>query len=271
MDIIKILNLLWSEFMQLLLKILGQTFLAFFVILLLTRILGKQQIAQLTFYEYINGITFGSIAATLATDTDQLMWQHLIGLVFFGLLTWTMSLASLKSRPVRKIISGEPVIAIQNGKILENNLKKMRYNLDELNSELRSKNIFKLKDVEFAIIEPSGKVSVLKKPDAQTPAKKDLGIITPSDGMDIEVIVDGQLIYSNLRNMGLDAKWLLNQLKIKGINSLGEVAFASVDANHQLFVDLYEDKITGMIDMSDDVEIPLTMDNIKWGKKDKKN
>ena len=92
--------------MELLIKITLQTSLAFFTILFLTKLLGKQQISQLTYYEYITGITFGSIAATMATDTDSLVWQHLIGLVLFAFLTFLMSFISLKSRTLRKIIAG---------------------------------------------------------------------------------------------------------------------------------------------------------------------
>jgi len=256
--------------MDVVLKIMMQTSFAFFVILLLTRILGKQQISQLTYYEYINGITFGSIAATMATDTNQVVWQHFIGLVFFGFLTFSMSYISLKNRPLRKIISGEPVVIIQDGVILENNLKKMRYNLDELTSELRSKDIFDINDLEFAIIETSGKISTLKKADKEAPSREDVGVPGVSKGLAIEVIIDGQLVYTNLEKMGLDGKWLMNQLNIKGVKSLNQVNFASVDKNHMLYLDLYEDNLQGMVDISDDASLPFTMDTIDLGEKDKK-
>lgn len=244
------------------LKIIFQTSVAFFVILILTRILGKQQISQLTFYEYINGITFGSIAATMATDTEQKLWEHMIGLVFFGLLTALMSIISLRNRVLRKVITGEPVVVIQEGKIFENNLKKMRLNFDELMSELRNQSVFNIADVYLAIIEPNGKLSVLLKQGKQPVIRDDLGIKSNFPGADIEVIADGQLIYTNLRNMGLNAKWLKEELSKQNINSLQEVAYATVNKNHELFVDLYEDDIPGMIDTSDDVNIPFTMDNM---------
>ncbi|KJS22936.1 MAG: membrane protein [Clostridiaceae bacterium BRH_c20a] len=256
--------------MNLLLKILLQTCLAFFTILFITKLLGKQQISQLTYYEYITGITFGSIAATMATDTDQLMWQHLIGLVFFGLLTFSMSIISLKNRPLRKIIAGEPVIVVQDGQILENNLKKMHYNIDEFTSELRAKDIFDINDLEYAIIETSGKISILKKANKDTPTREDLNIAYDSEGLPVEIIIDGQLIYSNLERMGLDGKWLKKQLNKQDILSLNKVALASVDKNHNLYIDLYEDDIKGMIDVSDDPKIPFTMDTINIGEKDEK-
>ena len=126
-----------------------------------------------------------------------------------------MAFISMKEEPLRKLIAGEPVIVIQNGKILENNLKKMRYNLDELTSELRSKNVFDIADVELALIEPSGKLSILKYAELNPPTRQDFNIPANSKGLDIEVVMDGKVIYTNLEKMGLDGRWLLNQLEIK--------------------------------------------------------
>ena len=109
--------------LKVIIEIIIQTLLAFFSIWFITRILGRKQIAQLTVYEYINGITFGSIAATLATDLSQRTWHHLIGLFLFGILTWLMSWISIKNDAVNQLLQGEPVIVIEDGKILEKNLK----------------------------------------------------------------------------------------------------------------------------------------------------
>lgn len=114
-----------------------QTLLAFFSIWFITRILGRKQIAQLTVYEYINGITFGSIAATLATDLNQRTWHHLIGLFLFGILTWGMSYISLKNDGINQLLQGEPVIVIEDGKILEKNLKRCLYSINDLLEQLR--------------------------------------------------------------------------------------------------------------------------------------
>ncbi|SMB90966.1 Uncharacterized membrane protein YcaP, DUF421 family [Desulfonispora thiosulfatigenes DSM 11270] len=250
--------------MDLFLKIIIQTIIAFFAILFLTRILGKQQIAQLTFYEYINGITFGSIAATMATDTSQKIWEHLTGLVVFAILTGLMSYISMKNRIAKKIINGEPVIVIQDGKILEGNLRKMRLELDELMAELRSKDIFSAGDVKIGIIEPSGEISALLKEEFMPLTKKDIGIKGDSKGINIELIIDGQLIYNNLQDIGLTAKWLIQELKKQKVNGIKEVAYASINDKQELYIDLYHDNIKDMIDASDE-EIPFSMNTI--GKK----
>ena len=146
----------------------------------------------------------------------------------------------------------------------------MHYNIDEFTSELRAKDIFDINDLEYAIIETSGKISILKKANKDTPTREDLNIAYDSEGLPVEIIIDGQLIYSNLERMGLDGKWLKKQLNKQDILSLNKVALASVDKNHNLYIDLYEDDIKGMIDVSDDPKIPFTMDTINIGEKDEK-
>ena len=134
------------------LHVLFQTLLAFGTILVLTIILGKQQISELTYFEYINGITFGSIAATLATDIDSETGLHFFGLVLFGGLTFLMSFLTLKSRWAKKLLEGDPVIVIRDGKILENNLRKSRFNVDQILQLLREKDVYDVSQVQFAIL-----------------------------------------------------------------------------------------------------------------------
>ena len=120
-------------------EVVYQTAIAFGTILLLTIILGKQQIAEMTYFEYINGITFGSMAASLAVDLDQKTWQHFIALVLFGLFTLGMSFLSVKSRRARKLLEGDPVIVIADGKIMEENLRKSRFNIGQIMQLLTAK------------------------------------------------------------------------------------------------------------------------------------
>lgn len=174
------------------LEVFLQTILAFMAIFFYTRILGKQQVGQLTFFEYINGITLGSIAAVLATDLGtNSTWYHFLGLTLFAALTWLFGFIAMKSRPARKLIAGEPTIVIHNGKILEQNMGKMRYNLDELTMQLREKNIFNIEDVEFAIMEPNGSLSFLPKSQKRPLTPSDLNMPTGYEGVATELVVDG--------------------------------------------------------------------------------
>ncbi|MBE6112724.1 MAG: DUF421 domain-containing protein [Peptococcaceae bacterium] len=245
-----------------------QTVLSFIVLLILTRILGKQQVSQLTFYEYLNGITFGSIAANMATIEPERVPDHLIGMITYGFLTLAVSWLAVKNRKFRKAVAGEPVIVIQDGSILESNMRKMHLDLDELTTMLRSQGIFDYKELELAIVEQSGELSVLKKPEYQEVTQGDLNLHGTSTGLAVEVIIDGQIIYENLRAMGLDGKWLMKQLKEKQIFRISQVCFATVNKQHDLQYDLYADDIPGMIDISEEDTPELSLDGIQLKPKD---
>lgn len=238
-------------------EVVIQTMLAFFAILIYARILGKQQIGQLTFFEYINGITFGSIAGVLATDIGPGRTAfHMIGMSLFALLTFLSGYLVMKSRPLRKVASGEPTIVIHNGKIMEECCAKMQYNLDELLMQLREKNVFDIGDVEFAILEPSGALSVQLKSQAKPVTKADLSIQSGYEGVSVELVMDGEVIHQNLQQVGLDEQWLLDQLKQRGVNSLKEVPLAVLASDGGLYVDLVQDQLGTVIDITDNPEIP---------------
>lgn len=234
-----------------------QTLLAFGAIFIYTRILGKQQIGQLTFFEYITGITFGSIAGVLATDVGPLKTVlHFVSLTVFAGLTLLMGYLTLESRPARKLISGEPTVVVHNGKILEENLKKMRYNTDELLMQLREKDIFQLGDVEYAILEPNGSLSVLPKSQKRPLTPQDLGMPTSYEGVGTELVMDGRILFENLRQVNLDEKWLLDQLRQRGVSDLRQVVLAVLDSGGNLLLDVREDNLTSPLDITDDPKFP---------------
>lgn len=237
-----------------------QAVLSFIVLLLLTRMIGKQQVSQLTYYEYINGITFGSIAANMATDDLINMPDHLVGLLAYGFLTIGVSYVTLKNRKLRKVLNGEPVIVIQNGQILEDNLRKTLMDIDELLMLLRTQGVFDFTQLEMALIEPSGALSIIKKPAYDSPTREDLKVKAQSDGLLVEVIVDGQVIYHNLEQMNLSARWLMGELSKRHITSFRQVALAAVNKQHQLKIDLFDDVLPDRIDASDGENIWLTKD-----------
>lgn len=228
-----------------------QAVVSFVILLILTRIIGKQQVSQLTYYEYINGITFGSIAANMATDSFAKFSDHLAGLLTYGVLTFLAAYIALKSRKMRKIINGEPVVVIQDGKILENNLRKMKLNLDEFTMLLRLKDIFDFTQVKLAIIEPSGGLSVIKKAEYENVERKDLGLKAQGTSLGTEVIQDGIINKNNLKRLGLDEKWLLEQLKMRHIFALDVVEYAVVTDNKRLILDLKADEIEDTVTLID--------------------
>lgn len=225
-------------------EIFYQTVLAFGSILILTMLLGKQQIAEMTPFEYVNGITFGSIAAEMAIDLERHTAQHFFGLFLFAMLTLGMSYFVMKSRRSRKYLEGEPSVVIQNGKVLENKMRKHRFSMNEVMQMLREKNVFDISHVQYAILENDGGISVMLKPEHQpltlnqikNPSSK-----TPQIPM--ELVVDGQIIYENLRLIGKDGKWLMEQIRKKAsIGSIHQVFYAVLETDGTLFVDKKDQK-----------------------------
>jgi len=225
--------------------------IAFVVVLLMARWLNKEQLSQLTFYDWIVSITIGSIAANLATDPEGRTLEHVVVLVVFSAAAYLTGMITEKSRPLRKLIEGEPTVVIHNGRILEHNMAKLHYNLDNLLSQLRDKNVFNIEDVEFALLEGNGGLSVLLKSQKRPVTPADLNIPTSYEGISSEIIVDGQVIYQNLKQNQLDEQWLIAELKKRGYNSPRDIVFASLSSDGQLYIDDKRDKSQYMVDVSD--------------------
>ncbi|SDI26154.1 Uncharacterized membrane protein YcaP, DUF421 family [Natribacillus halophilus] len=225
--------------------------ITFFVIFLYARLIGKQQIGNFTMFDYINGITIGSIAATLATDLNMSAFIHWLALTVFLVLTILLQLVGLKSRLLSKVQDAEPVVLMEKGKILEKNLQKVRITKDELMVQLRTKNIFSPDEVEAALLEPDGSVSILLHSDYQYVQKKDLNVSSQRTKLTTEVLIEGELIEQNLRQRNIDYEWLLGQLKAKGIHRLEDVSYAAILPNDTLYVDLYDDQLDDEMNISD--------------------
>lgn len=224
---------------------------AFITLFIYARVLGKQQISQLTFFEYVTGITIGSIAASMSTDLTSIGFHHFVGLTTWAALVLIIQVSVIRNRWLSKVLEGEPTIVIQNGHILESNLRATRYTYSDLMQQLRQKNIFSLLDIEFAVLEPNGELSVLPKSQKRPVTPEDLGIPTNYEGLSTELITDGKIVEQNLRQIQLDLNWLMQQLHSQGINDIRQVAFACIDSQGNLYVDKIKDTITTANDPSD--------------------
>jgi uncharacterized membrane protein YcaP (DUF421 family) len=229
--------------MRVTVEIVLQTVLAFFSILFITRILGRQQVSQLTLQEYITGITFGSIAGTLATDMNQRTWHHLIGLFLFGILTFLISFIGVKNIKFARMIQGEPVLVIKDGKVLEKNLEKFHYTIDDLNHLLRNKDIFDISHVQYGILETTGEINVIKNSLQENLKTGDIGINVAQQHLRSEVVVTGTIIYQTLQQRNLSARWLIDQLKQRNIKDIKEVFYATLDQDNNLYIDTMEDQL----------------------------
>lgn len=225
--------------------------IAFFSLLIFARFLGKQQISQLTFFDYVLGITIGSIAASLTTELSSRAWVHFVGLVIWTVAVLVLQLISENWRYASKYVDGEPLVVVMNGKVMEDAMKKARYRASDLLEQLRDKGAFDLNEVEFAILETNGKLSVLKKPQFQPVTPLHMNIPSLPLGLGTELIYDGQVVKQNLKDLNLTQEWLDSQLKIKGINCISEVFLATITPSGSFFVDTYTDRLKRIIDISD--------------------
>lgn len=217
--------------------------IAFFTLLIFARLLGKQQVSQLTLFEYILGITIGSTASTLTTDLSSTAWSHWVGLLVWTLLVYMMQFITMKYPKVMKYVNGSPELLIVNGKIMDQKLKTLRYSLSDLLEQLRVKDIFDISQVEFAILETNGELTVLKKSQFQTVTAKDLNLDTKYSGIAHEVILNGKIIEENLKKVQLDRTWLLAELLKRNIFSPLDVHLATINTNGELYIDLYQDHL----------------------------
>jgi uncharacterized membrane protein YcaP (DUF421 family) len=233
------------------LVVLVRAIIGFFTLLIFARILGKQQISQLDFFDYVLGITIGSIAATLTTDLSSRAWPHWVGLLAWASLGYLMEIITNKWIYVGKYIDGEPTIVIMNGKIMESSLKKMKFRAVDLLQMLRNKDVFDLNQVEYAIIEPNGQLSVLKRSEYQPLTPKDMNKKTQSASISTELIYNGIVFHQNLKDIGKDERWLMKELKKYDVKELSEVFLATLDESGTFYIDKYKDNLKKVIDIGD--------------------
>lgn len=223
-------------------EVIVRSFVLLVALFLITKRLGKRQITQLSVFDYITGIVLGGIVAMHSYDTNLNLLYGLLAMAVWFLVPLFIEYLSLKSKAIRDYIDGKGTVLIKDGKVLEDNLKKEKFTTDDLLQELRSKDVFKVADVEFAILEPSGTLSVLPKKEVQPITPKTLGINVPREKEPETVIMDGEMIYKGLENMSLNPEWLHTELEKLNI-SLEEVFLAQVDQDGELSVDLFNDEL----------------------------
>ncbi len=225
--------------------------LAFVVLLVLVRITGKQHYSQLTFFDFVAGIAIGGMGALLAAGLNLNIWGIFAALLTFVVLLILNGYLALESRPLRKLLRGEPVVVVHNGKILEGNMAQMRYSVDDLTAQMREKGFFNLADVEYALLETNGQLSILPKSQKRPVTPQDLHLSTGYEGVSTELIVDGKIVEQNLAQNKLSVRWLEDQLKLQGIYNVGEVSYAGLGTDGKLYIDKNQDTLDNVTDASD--------------------
>lgn len=208
----------------------------YFFALLISKSVGKKLITKMNFFEFVMGVSMGSMIANAVLDKDSVVISEVTALILFTLLTVGVSYLCTKSLWVRKIVGSEPIIVIENGRLVDKNLKKLRTTVNEILMKLREKDVFNIADVEYAIIEKDGKLSVLVKADKKYVTPYDLNLEVKSGGLLKDIVIDGKVIEKNIKLAGIDMKWLESNLKKNNIKDIKDVFYAGVDKNQKLSI-----------------------------------
>ncbi|TKH04866.1 DUF421 domain-containing protein [Peribacillus simplex] len=212
------------------------------VLFLITKVLGKKQLSQLSFFEYVTGITIGNVGAELATKVEGNIIHGVLSILVFAIAPFIAGLISLKSKTFRDLIEGKASVFIKDGKVMEDNLKKEKYTIDELLGLLRKKDVFDISEVEFALLEANGDFSVMLKKQNQPVTAKDLNLSVAAVKEPQTIIMDGSILDEPLSTIGLNRNWLHTELDKLGV-LLENVFLGQANSNGELTVDLYDDKL----------------------------
>ena len=203
---------------------------SFAILFLVAKFIGHKQIAQLDFFDYITGITIGSIAAEMATELEE-PWKPLLAMVIYGGITLSLSLISSRFPRSRKYLNGTPTILLDHGKLYYENMKKARLDLSEFLVLCRQQGYFDLTSIQTAIFEYNGKLTILPVTTQRPVTPQDLDLNPDQELTFTELIMDGRILEDNLKRMGLDRTWLEKQLKQRHISTAKEVFLAVCDRN----------------------------------------
>lgn len=200
---------------------------------IIAKILGHKQMSQLDFFDYITGITIGSIAAEMATELEQ-PWKPFAAMIIYGLITFALTLITNKFPKTRKFINGTPTIIMNNGKLYRKNMKKAKIDLTEFMVMCRQEGFFNLDDIQTAVFEYNGRLTILPKSTKRPMNPTDMNLTPQKELISVEVIMDGRILDENLKRMGLNSVWLDKELKEQGYKNTKEISLGLCDENNSL-------------------------------------
>ncbi len=219
-----------------------RTIFAFVALFVISRITGERQISQLTFYDYIVGITIGSIAG-MAVETNIPFLSIVVSMLFFGGLAVLISFLTNKSIIIRRWCTGKPIVMIYNGKIIKSSLKKHRYDINDLLLECRLKGYFDLSQIQCAVMEANGQMSILPKAEHRPITPSDTKMTIEQEYLQYNLIIDGRVMKHGLKKYGKDEKWLKTKLKEQNVGKISDVLLCVGDNNDKITVFLEDEQL----------------------------
>ncbi len=214
------------------LKILLVAPLSYVALFLITKLIGYRQISQLSIFDYVNGITIGSIAAEMATELEQPL-RPLLAMAIYCILVVLTSWLTTHSVRMRRWLTGRTLVLLQNGTLYRENLKKAKLDVNEFLTQCRDSGYFDLNDIQLALLETTGKISFLPKSAMHPATPQDMGVTVPQAQPQINIIVDGEALTDNLEYLGFNEDWLDHRLDERNY-TVGQIFLATCDRDGSL-------------------------------------
>lgn len=214
--------------------VIGLSLFSAAILFLLTKLMGNKQVSQMTIFDYVTGITIGSIAAEMATDLEEGFHRPLTAMIIYGVIAVLLSVLTNKSIKARRLFDGTSLILFDNGKLFKRNLSKAKLNVSEFLTQCRIMGYPNLSDIQTVIFEPNGRISILPKSDARPLIGKDFNMKQKNEKMPVTIILDGEVLKNNLKFTGNNDVWLKKQLDNQGVKNIKDVIYASCDADNKL-------------------------------------
>lgn len=213
-----------------------RSLLSIITLFFVTKLIGKKQVSELSLFDYVIGITIGNFAAEMTINLDSQEANGILAVIIFGLIAYLVSKLSLKSIKLRRFFIGVPTMIIQNGKLLYEPMKKLKLDINDLLEQCRMSGYFDIGQIEYAILEAGGDLSILPKADYRPVNVKDMNLKVKQEGLCANVIIDGKIMKNNLKNMHKTEEWLISNLKLKGCNDLSRVLLVTLDNNEKITI-----------------------------------
>ena len=223
------------------LNICFRTILVLVILFFITKMMGKKQISELNFFDYIVGITIGSIAADISLDIEKNMIAGIAALFIYGFISYIISFVSIKSILARRFFIGVPTVLVEKGKIIESGLKKSKIDVNDLLMEARENGYFNLDEIDYALMEVNGNISFLPKENDKPVTKRDMKIKCNSEGLTVNAIIDSKYMVNNMKAINKDKEWLDHELKVNGYDNYDNILLATIDNNYK--VTIYEKNV----------------------------
>lgn len=223
------------------LNICFRTILVLIILFFITKMMGKKQISELNFFDYVVGITIGSIAADISLDIEKDMIAGIAALFIYGFISYIISFVSIKSILARRFFIGVPTVLVEKGKIIESGLEKSKIDVNDLLMEARENGYFNLDEIDYALMEVNGNISFLPKEKEKPVTKKDMKIKCSNEGLTVNGIIDGKYMVNNMTAINKDKEWLDHELKVNGYDNYDNILLATIDNNYK--VTIYEKNV----------------------------